>query len=76
MSLHQLKLSDLQVNSCGKWTAPNGTKFIELPHSVCVFTSLTANQPIITDYEQATPYPKLCEASFMSQPNFFTGINP
>ena len=72
MSLRQLKLSDLQVNSCGKWTAPNGTKYIELPHTVCVFTSLTANQPIVTDYEQATPP----EFWFLAKAVSYTGLTP
>ena len=72
MSLRQLKLSDLQVNSCGRWTAPNGTVFIELPHTLAVYTTLAANAPIVTDYEQATPP----EFSFFAKAISNTGLTP
>ena len=55
MSLRQLKLSDLQINSCGTFKDPSGTQYLELPHTVCVFTTVGANAAIIPDYEQATP---------------------
>lgn len=72
MSLRQLQPSDLQVNACGKWTAPNGTKYLELYHVVPVFTSVAANALPIVDYEVGTP----AEFAFVAKCISYTGLTP
>jgi hypothetical protein len=71
MSLRQLRLSDLQVNSVGKWTDPSGVQFLELPHTVPVFTSVPENT-YVSDYEQGTPP----EFAFVVKCVSFTGVIP
>lgn len=72
LSLRQLQLSDLQVNSCGKWTAPNGVTFLELYQVVPVFTSVGANVQPIVDYEVGTPP----EFAFLVKAISYTGVTP
>lgn len=72
MSLRELKLSDLQVNACGKWTDPAGVEFLELPHTICVFTSVAGDAAIVPDYEQATP----AEFDFLVKAISYTGLTP
>lgn len=72
MSLREIKLSDLQVNACGKFIDPSGVTFLELPQTLCVFTSVAPNASLIPDYEQATPpeFPFLCKLIS------YTGLTP
>jgi hypothetical protein len=72
LSLRTLQISDLQVNACGKWTDPNGTKYLELPHVVPVFTSVGADVAPIVDYEVGTPP----EFGFGVKCISYTGITP
>jgi hypothetical protein len=72
LSLRRLQLSDLQVNACGKWTAPNGVTFLELPHTICVFTSVLANAAPIVDFEVGTPP----EFPFLAKILSYTGVTP
>ena len=72
MSLRQIKLSDLQVNACGKWKAPNGTDILHLPFTLPAFRTLTANQPVVSDFEIGTPP----EFGFLVKALSYTGLTP
>ena len=72
MSLRELHLSDLQANACGVWQAPNGVKYLAVPHTIPVFASLTAMQAPIYDYEESTPP----QYEFLIKAVSYTGITP
>jgi hypothetical protein len=72
LSLRQIKVSDLQVNGCGKYVDPSGAVFLELFQVVPVFTSLVANQAVVPDYEQGTPP----EFAFLVKAISYTGLTP
>jgi hypothetical protein len=71
MSFRQIKLSDLQVNTCGQWTAPNGTRFLELPHTVTTFLTVAGNAELF-EYEQGTEP----DFRFLCKAVSFTGVTP
>lgn len=72
MSLRDLKLSDLQLNACGAYSLPSGAKILVVPHTIPVFETLQANQPIVTDYEQATDP----DYDFIVKAISYTGLTP
>lgn len=72
MSLRELKLSDLQINSCGAASAPNGAKILFVPHTIPVFETLQAEQAILTDYEVATDP----DYDFIVKAISYTGLTP
>jgi hypothetical protein len=55
-------ISDLQVQGCNRWTLPDGTIKLALPHVLPFFRTIAANS-VITDNEFGTPpdYDFLCK---------------
>jgi len=69
--MRPLRLSDLQLKTCTKWVAPDGTVLLPLPYTIPFFYQLAANQ-IISDLELATP----SESAFVCKVVSSTGIVP
>lgn len=62
MALRELRLTDLQLSACSLWTAPDGTQYLPVPHTIPFYYQVKASA-FVPDVELGTPpkYDFLCK---------------
>lgn len=72
MKLRDLQLSDLQLKTCTRWQAPDGTVYLPLTYTIPFYQTLAANAAALADVEVGT-HP---EYGFLCKGITYTGVTP
>lgn len=70
--IRELKLSDLQTKVCTRFTAPDNTVLLPLPHVIPFYRSVDANASPLVDLELGT----FAEYDFIVKAVSYTGVTP